>query len=516
MTVAARPHSLIAPDDEHNRVLVSHVHPPDWVSPTPASRYNLVVIGAGTAGLVSAVGAASLGAKVAIVERHLMGGDCLNFGCVPSKALLSTARAAAGVRNAGRFGVRTVGAPRVDFEAVMARMRRLRAGISVHDSALRLAGLGIDVFLGDACFVGADAVEVDGRRLAFARAIIATGSRAAVPPIPGLADSGYLTNETVFSLPSLPHRLIVIGAGPIGCELAQAFQQFGSAVTIVSLDERVLPSEDPDASVVVHQALARDGIRLALGARILRVERRPEFSRVAVVFERNGHTEEAVGDAVLVAVGRAPNVEGLDLTAAGIDADKSGVTVDDRLHTTNRRVFAAGDICSPYKFTHAADAMARVALQNALFFGRKKASQLVIPWCTYTAPEVAHVGLHENEAKRRGLDVLTLTVPLADVDRAVLEEDADGFARVHAERKSGRILGATLVAGHAGEMIGEMALAMTTGATLGTISRTIHPYPTQAEAWKKLGDAWNRTRLTPRVRALADTLFRLRDRKSVV
>lgn len=510
MNVTSLYEPLVLPDDEHNRVLVRHVRPPDWINPRPASRYNLVVLGAGTAGLVSAVGAASLGAKVAIVERYLMGGDCLNSGCVPSKALLSAARAVSAVRSAARFGVRTIGDPRVDFETVMARMRRLRAGISVHDSAARLAGLGIDVFLGNARFVGTDAVEVDGRRLAFSRAIIATGSRAVMPPIPGLADSGHLTNETVFSLTSLPHRLIVIGAGPIGCELAQAFQQFGSAVTIVSLDKRVLPRDDPDASAVVQQALGRDGIRLALGARVLRVDRRPERSQLAVLFERNGRTEEAVGDKVLLAVGRTPNVEGLDLTAAGIAADKSGVTVDDRLRTTNRRVFAAGDICSPYKFTHAADAMARVALQNALFFGRKKASQLVIPWCTYTAPEVAHVGLDEREARRRGLDVLTLTMPLAEVDRAVLEDDADGFARVHAERKSGRILGATLVAGHAGEMIGEMTLAMTTGATLGTLSRTIHPYPTQAEAWKKLGDAWNRTRLTPRVRALADRLFRLR------
>lgn len=510
MSIAALRHPLIAPDDEHNRVLVGHVHPPDWVNPKPASRYNLVVVGAGTAGLVSAIGAASLGAKVAIIERHLMGGDCLNFGCVPSKALLSAARTVAGVRNAGRFGVRTAGDPRVDFDAVMTRMRRLRAGISPHDSAARLAGLGIDVFLGEARLVGTDAVEVDGRRLAFSRAIIATGSRAAVPPIPGLADSGYLTNETAFSLTALPHRLIVIGAGPIGCELAQAFQQFGSAVAIVSLDERVLPREDPDASAVVHEALARDGIRLALGARIVRVDRRPELSQVTVVFEQHGRAEEVVGDKVLVAVGRTPNIEGLDVGAAGIDANASGVIVDDNLRTANRRVFAAGDVCSPYKFTHAADAMARVAVQNALFFGRKKANQLVIPWCTYTAPEVAHVGLYEDEAKRRGLEVLTVTVPFADVDRAVLDDDADGFARVHAERRSGRILGATLVAAHAGEMIGEMALAMTTGARLSTLSRTIHPYPTHAEAWKKIGDAWNRTRLTPHLRALSTTLLRLR------
>lgn len=510
MTLAALPYSRVMPDDEHNRVLVSHVRPSDWVSPRPARRYNLVVIGAGTAGLVSAVGAASLGAKVAIVERHLMGGDCLNYGCVPSKALLRAARAAAGVRSASRFGVEACGDGRVDFAAVMARMRRLRAALSHHDSAARLAGLGIDVFLGEARFAGTDVIDAGGRQLRFSRAIVATGARHAVPPIPGLRDAGYLTNETVFSLTERPRRLIVIGAGPIGCELGQAFRRFGSDVVIVSLDPRVLPREDPDASAVLHQALVRDGIQLALGARIVRVERRPESSHTVVVYERNGREEEAVGDDILVAVGRSPNVEGLDLAAAGIAADNAGITVDEHLRTTNRRVFAAGDICPRFKLTHAADAMARLALQNALFFGRKKVSRLVMPWCTYTAPEVAHVGMYGDEARQRGLDVLTLTLPLAEVDRAVLDDDTEGFARVHTERRSGRVLGATLVATDAGELIGEMAVAMTAGVTLGTLSRTIHAYPTQSEAWKKLGDAWNRTRVTPRVRALFDMLFRLR------
>jgi pyruvate/2-oxoglutarate dehydrogenase complex dihydrolipoamide dehydrogenase (E3) component len=507
MTVASPRQSLVLPDDEHNQQLVGHVHPGDWTNPDPAGRYNLVVIGAGTAGLVSAVGAAGLGAKVAIIERHLMGGDCLNYGCVPSKALIRAARAVADVRNASRFGARVEGDPDVDFGAVMARMRELRAGISHHDSVARLAGLGIDVFLGDATFVSPDAIEVDGKTLRFARAVVASGARAFVPPIPGLAEAGCVTNETVFSLTELPRRLVVVGAGPIGCELAQSFRRLGSEVVVVSLDPRILPREDPDASAIVQRTFEQEGIVLELGAGVTRVEQRD--GRKVVVFERDGREGEVVGDEVLVAIGRAANVDGLGLDAAGIAADRKGVTVDDHLRTTNRRVYAAGDVATPYKFTHSADAMARMVLQNAFFFGRKKVSELIIPWCTYTDPEVAHVGLYEDEARARGLDFVTLTVPMRDVDRAVLDGDTEGFARVLADKK-GRVLGATMVAGHAGEMIGEMALAMTAGATLGTVSGTIHPYPTQAEAWKKLGDAWNRTRLTPRVKSIFGMLFRWR------
>lgn len=489
--------SLILPDDAHNRALVDNVHPPSWENPTPSGRYNLVVIGAGTAGLVSAAGAAGLGAKVALVEKHLMGGDCLNFGCVPSKGLLRAARAVEAARESGSFGVHLNGL-RFDFGAAMERMRRLRAGISQNDSAHRLAKLGVDVYLGEARFVAADAVEVGGKRLAFSRAVIATGARPVGLPVPGLAEAGYLTNETVFSLTDLPRRLVVVGAGPIGCELAQAFRRFGSEVSMVSLDPRLLPREDDDASALLATRFEREGIRTALGARLRRVERRGDGK--AVAFDRGNGAEEVVADEILLAVGRAPNVEGLDLEAAGVGFDKTGVKVDDRLRTTNRRVFAAGDICSAYKFTHAADAMARAVLQNALFFGRKKASALVIPWCTYTDPEVAHVGLYEKEAQERGLEVATLTIPLREIDRAVLDGDEEGFARVHMERRSGRVLGATLVARHAGEMIGEMALAVTAGLSVSMLSRTIHPYPTQAEVWKRLGDAYVRSRLTPRLR----------------
>ena len=497
---------LILPDDAHNRELVANAHPSRWKSPEAGGRYNLVVVGAGTAGLVSALGAAGLGARVAIVERHLMGGDCLNFGCVPSKGILRAAHAAHDVRSAGSFGVEVNGEVRADFGAAMERMRRLRAGISRNDSAHRLKEHGVDVFLGDATFTGPDTLEVDGRRLHFRRAVIATGARAASLPIPGLAEAGYLTNETVFSLTELPRRLVVIGAGPIGCELTQAFRRFGAEVTIVSLDPRLLPREDPDAAAIMMRAFEREGVELALGAHLVRVER-DGLSKV-VIFDRGQGEERAAGDEILLAVGRTPNTEGLGLEAAGVAFGRAGVEVDDRLRTSNKRIYAAGDICSVYKFTHAADAMARIVLQNALFFGRKKASALHIPWATFTDPEVAHVGLYEHEAKERGFDVRTYTVELSEVDRALLDGDTEGFARVHVDGRSGRLLGATLVARHAGDMLGEPVLAMTEGLRIDALSRAIAPYPTQGEVWKRLGDAHQRTRLSPAVKSLFEWMFR--------
>ncbi len=496
---------LLLPDDDLNRALVSAVHPPDWVNPTPTGRYNLVVIGAGTAGLVSAAGAAGLGAKVALVERHLLGGDCLNYGCVPSKALLRSAHAAHDARTAPAYGVRVTGEVEPDFGAAMARLRRLRAGIAPHDSAARFSGLGIDVFLGDARFVAADAIDVGGQRLVFSRAILATGARAATLPVPGLQEAGPLTNETIFSLTERPPRLVVIGAGPIGCEMAQAFARLGSRVTIVSLDRQLLPREDADAGRLLTTVFERDGIGLRLGASVKSAARTGGGRQVTIV--RDGIEETIEADEILVAVGRAPNVEGLNLEAAGIAFTRAGVTVDDFLRTSNRRVYAAGDICTPFKFTHAADAMARLAIQNALFFGRKRVSSLVIPWATYTDPEIAHVGMNSADAERAGARVVTLQVDLTSVDRAVLDGAREGFARAHVDARTGRLLGATIVARHAGDLIGEMSLAMTAGLTLDVLSRTIHPYPSVGEVAKKLGDAWMRRKLTPRVKGLLSTVL---------
>ena len=480
--------ALIQPLDAHNQRLLSHVRPAEWRNPDPAPRYDLVVVGGGTAGLVCAAGAAGLGARVALAERGLLGGDCLNTGCVPSKALLRSARAVHEARGAEAVGVRTT--TEVDFAAVMARVRARRADIAVHDSAARLTSLGVDVFLGDASFTGPRTVTVGGRTLAFRRAVVATGARAAVPPVAGLAGVPYLTNETVFWLTEQPRDLLIIGAGPIGCELAQAFALLGTAVTLVDVAPRVLPLEDADAADIIARRLGQAGVRVLVGTGIREVARLGD--RVVARLDSG----EASADAVLVATGRVPNVEGLNLEAGGVRHGRNGVHVDDRLRTSNPRIYAAGDICSPLKFTHVADAMARIVIQNALFFGRRRASALVIPWCTYTFPEVAHVGLSAEDAAQQGRE--PITIPLSAVDRSVVDEDAEGFVRIHHDR--GRIVGATIVAPHAGELIGQVASVMRRGKALGDLSADIFPYPTAAEALRKAGDAYRRGSLTPGVR----------------
>lgn len=550
----------IQPWDLHNRKLVANVHPPGWTNPAPAPRYNLVVLGAGTAGLVAAVGAAGLGARVALIEKHFLGGDCLNVGCVPSKAIIRAARAVAAVREAADFGVKFQPLTRpsatlspsdgerdgvrgagvdVDFGKVMERMRRLRADISPHDSAARFRELGVDVFLGAGRFSGPDSVEVGGQTLRFAKAVIATGARAAAPPIPGLKGVPYLTNETLFSLTELPRRFGVIGAGPIGCEMAQSFGRFGSEVFLVEAEHGILPREDRDAAEIVRAAIESDGVKLLCCGKDLKVSRaglpllhpmeeragerrsfdettllpdpRPTRSSrgegnkgggVRLQVESHGQGYDVEVDQLLVAVGRAPNVEGLGLETADVDYDQKGVKVNDRLQTTNPRIYACGDICSPYQFTHAADFMARIVIQNALFKGRAEASALIIPWSTYTSPEIAHVGLYEKDAKAKGIEVDTFTQELSKVDRAILDGETAGFVRVHVRKGTDEIVGATVVAAHAGDLIGELTLAMKGGLGLKTIGATIHPYPTQAEAIRKAGDLYNRTRLTPFVKGL--------------
>jgi pyruvate/2-oxoglutarate dehydrogenase complex dihydrolipoamide dehydrogenase (E3) component len=487
----------VEPEDAHNRRLVSNVRPADWVNPDPAPSYNLVVIGAGTAGLVTAAAAAGLGAKVALIEKHLLGGDCLNTGCVPSKALIRSARAAADVRDAHRFGVTNSSTPEVDFSSVMKRMRQIRANISDHDSAGRFKELGVDVFLGEAHFEDKDTIVVEGTPLSFRKAVIATGARATHPPIPGLSDTGFLTSETVFSLTNLPETLAVIGAGPIGCELAQAFQRFGSKVSLLEAREQILSREDPQAASVVQEAFVRDGVDLVLGCKISGIEKRGE--KKLILFE-DGCSDLEVEE-ILVGAGRTPNVEGLHLESVGVDYDlRTGIHVNGKLQTTNPRVFAAGDVCFPHKFTHTADAMARIVIQNSLFLGRKKTRDLVIPWCTYTDPEIAHVGLYESDARDQGLDVRTFFQPFSDLDRAQTDGEEEGFLKVHVKAQSDQIIGATLVARNAGEIISEITLAMNLGAGLGKLSSVIHPYPTQAEAIRKAADAFNRTRLTPLVK----------------
>ncbi|MBK7595306.1 MAG: mercuric reductase [Gemmatimonadetes bacterium] len=498
--------SRAAAADDHDRRLRANVHPLDWINPTPKSKYDLVVVGAGTGGLVTAAGAAGLGASVALIEMHQMGGDCLNVGCVPSKGIIAAARAWHGARSAVAFGGPAVSGDG-NFGTAMERMRRLRADLSHVDSVPRFAGLGVDVFLGRGQFTAPDRVEVGGAMLRFKRAVIATGARASAPPIPGLAEAGYLTNETIFSLTELPPRLLVLGAGPIGCEMAQSFARFGSQVTVLDRAERILHRDDPDASAVVQRVMIHDGVAFEMGTTIDRVDR--QRGEVLVTYSRDGTTNTVRGDALLVAVGRAPNVEHVGLDLANVAYGPAGVTVDDRLRTTNRRVFAVGDVCSRLQFTHSADFQARLVIANALFFGRGRNSNLVIPWCTYTSPEVAHVGITPDQAAGEGVELDTVTVPFDDVDRAVLEGETEGFLRIHLQKGSDRILGVTIVDAHAGDLLGEAAVAVTRKLRLGTIGQVIYPYPTKAEAFRKASDQWRRGKLTPLVRRIFAKWFQL-------
>ncbi|MFZ7127522.1 MAG: mercuric reductase [Desulfobacterales bacterium] len=492
---------IVSPWDTYNRQLVSHVRPPDWENPKPAPRYNLVVVGAGTAGLVTAAGAAGLGARVALIERGLMGGDCLNVGCVPSKGVIAAARAASAVRRASAFGVKVPDGVRVDFGRAMERMRRLRASIAPNDAARRFRELGVDVFLGEGRFTGPHSIEVAGERLSFKKAVIATGARAAAPPIEGLKEVPYLTNETIFSLTELPGRLAVVGAGPIGCEMAQALARLGAEVLLLETLHGVLPREERDASGIVLKSMIEDGVRLLCCAKELKL-RKADGGRIGLTADSHGKRYDEVVDQILLAVGRAPNVENLGLETAQVAYSEKGVEVNDRLQTTNPDIYAAGDICSPYQFTHAADFMARTAIRNALFFGRARASALTIPWCTYTEPEIAHVGLYEQQAREQGIKVDTFTRELREVDRTVLEGDTEGLVRIHVRRGTDRIIGATIVASNAGDLISEITMAMTHGLGLKRIAETIHPYPTRAEAIRQVADAYNRTRLTPFTRKL--------------
>ena len=502
----------ISPMDEHNTRLVSNVRPPDWVNPQPGAPYNLVVIGAGSAGLISAAIAAGLGARVALVERHYLGGDCLNVGCVPSKGLIRASRMLAETRRAAKeLGLPLAEGAEPDFGAAMRRVRRVRAQISDEDAAARYRDeLGVEVFLGEARFGGPDSVLVDGQQLHFRKAVIATGARAAALPIQGLEEAGFLTNESVFNLTERPRRLGVIGAGPIGCELAQAFRRLGCEVTVLHADGHILPREDADAAEIVQHRFLAEGIRLLHDCRIEAVEKNGD-ERVVHFVAGDGRSDRVAVDQILLGVGRQPNVEGLDLEAVGVEYDATrGVHVDDYLRTTNRRIFAAGDICMNWKFTHAADAAAKIVVQNALFFPTKKLSSLVMPWCTYTDPEVAHVGLYPEQAREQSIEIDSYRVPLGDVNRAVTDGEEEGFVEIHTRQGKDQIVGATIVAAHAGELISEVTLAMVGKLGLGTLLDVIHPYPTQAEAIKRAAGLWRRASFTPTMKRLFAAWMRWR------
>ncbi len=453
------------------------VFPRDYRNPQPAPCYNLTVIGAGPAGLVTAIAATGLGAKVALVERHAMGGDCLNVGCIPSKTLLAGAAGGLSVADA------------------MARVKRVRAQIAQHDSVERFVKAGVDVFLGEATFERANEVRVGEAVLRARRIVIATGARAAIPPIPGLSELAPLTNETVFDLAGQPRRLAILGAGPIGCELAQAFVLLGTHVDLIEIEPQVLPREDADAARLIAGALARDGVGIHLGVRVACASRSPEGK--TLVLEDGTRIET---DEVLVAVGRLRNVEALHLENAGVRFDpKSGIEVDASLRTSQRNIFAVGDVCSPYQFTHVADAHARVVIRNALFHSRARVDRLVIPWCTFTRPELARAGATSRELERAGRAYDRYRIGFGELDRGRTDDATDGYAEVLTAKGTDRIIGTTIVGKDAGEQIAPVVLMMVRGIGLRELSALVVTYPTRSEYLRRLADAYSRTRLTPRV-----------------
>src|SRR5262245_26816059 len=467
----------IRPFDAPNRRTIAQGHPTDWRPPHPKDMYELLVVGGGPCGLTAAITAAKAGHTVALAERNLTGGTCVNFGCTPSKSLLRAARAVYQARDGEKFGYTLGAAPRVDFTAVMTRVREMRAFSSSFDAVGVAAGAGIDVFLGDARFVGRDTGEVDGRRLRFEKALIATGSGPAAPNIPGLAAARYLTNETVFELTELPRRLVCLGAGIVNCELAQAFRRLGSEVDLVGSAQRLLAAEAPEASEVVSKRLAAEGVRLHLGLRATSVD----GGQRQLTLSDGSHLAY---DMLLVAAGRKANVDGMGLEAAGVRFSPAGVEADDHLRTTNPAVYAAGDVAQPEQYTHAAIATAKLAVANALDKVGRRLSDLVIPHCTYTDPEVAQVGITPPAAKERGIAIDVHRLDLAKVERAVIDGEADGFAALYTH--NGVIIGATFVAAHAGESLPLLTLAVTQKMSPADLAAVIHCYPTQVEAIQRV------------------------------
>jgi pyruvate/2-oxoglutarate dehydrogenase complex dihydrolipoamide dehydrogenase (E3) component len=468
--------------------------------------YNVVVIGAGTAGLVTAAGTAGLGGRVALIERNKMGGDCLNFGCVPSKALISSARLIQQIRESEKWGLDRQ-SPQFAFEKIFERMRSRRAKIAPNDSQERFESLGVDVFRGEARFVSPHEVEVNGKKLRAKNFVIATGSRATIPEIEGIESVPYFTNETIFDeLKEKPESMIMLGGGPIGCELGQAFARLGVKIDIVQSGPQLLPPEDVDVAKFMQKRFAAEGINLRLNATANAVSMRD--GKIVLQF-REGDPISA--DAILIAVGRTPNLRALNLEAAEVDYDEDSVLANDYLQTSQPHIYVAGDITNRLKFTHTADFTARIVVRNILLpiqFLRQKVDWSVVPWCTYTDPEVAHVGLGEKESKQKNVDYDLFVVPLEDVDRAVVESEEMGFAKILVAKGSGKILGAIIVGPHAGDLLHEFVLAMNVKIGLGKISSMIHAYPTFAELARKAGDKYNKTRLIPGAKKIFSWLYR--------
>lgn len=477
------------PDDQAH--FLRRVRPADWKNPVPRNLYDLAVIGAGPAGLAAAESAARLGFAVALIERNRLGGNSLNVGSVPSKAIIHNARVYRMLRGAEEFGAPVPIDPALEFRKVMARMRQIQTRISEYHSAHELAALDVDIFFGAARFGSADRLFVDDTLMYFKKALIATGARPRVPDIPGLDLAGYRTSATIFEMAALPKRLAVIGGGPLGCEMAQAFCGLGSHVTIVQDDPKFLPREERDAAEILSRSMAYDGVEIRLNTKVIGVQREGAAKILQAV--NNDVESDIQADEILLSVGRVPNVEELNLEAAAIMFDtEKGIRVDDFLRSTNPNVYAAGDACLSLKFTNAAQASARMVVQNALMQGQQRQSSSVIPWCTYCEPEIAHIGLHVWEARQQSIPIRSFTVLMHDVDRAIVDGQDIGFVKIHLAEGSDRILGATIVASRASELINEMAVIMSAGIGMKALAEVVHTYPAQSEAIMLAARAWKR------------------------
>jgi pyruvate/2-oxoglutarate dehydrogenase complex dihydrolipoamide dehydrogenase (E3) component len=476
--------SRAKPDEE--QTFLSRVRPEDWENPEPRSGYDFAIVGAGPAGLAAAESAARLGFSVVLIERNRLGGNSLNVGSVPSKAIIRSARVYGTMRDAEEFGAPVPNEPALEFGKVMARMRRIRMRISEHHSVHGLAELGIDIFFGSARFD-----STDDTRLHFKKALIATGARPRAPDISGLDETGYRTSATIFGLTALPKRLAVIGGGPLGCELAQAFCRLGSHVTIVQNDAKFLPREERDAAEILSRSLARDGVEIRLNTTVVGARRDGGAKTLHIV--NSGNESEIQADEVLLSIGRVPNVEELGLESAGVDFDTDqGIRVDDFLCSTNPNVYAAGDVCLELRFTNAAQSSACMAVQNALMKMQQRKSGATVPWCTYCDPEIAHIGLHVWEARQQSIPIKSFTVMMHDVDRSITDGQNTGFVKIHTAEGSDRILGATIVASRASELINEMAVVMNAGIGMKALAAVVHTYPAQSEAIMLAAQAYKR------------------------
>jgi pyruvate/2-oxoglutarate dehydrogenase complex dihydrolipoamide dehydrogenase (E3) component len=477
--------------------------------------YNVVVIGAGTAGLVTAAGTAGLGGRAALVERNKMGGDCLNYGCVPSKALIASARLIDRIRHAARWGLNEQ-EPQFEFETVFESMRARRAKIAPHDSVERFESLGVDVFSGEASFVSPYEIVVGSQKLRAKNFVIATGTRAGIPPIEGLRDVPFFTNETIFDeLRKKPDSMIVLGGGPIGCELGQAMSRLGVKITIIEVLEQILPKEDRDVADWAEMLFEAEGIQVLRSVQATRVSMRDGKVQFELLGKLRGRSEselrQIIADSLLISAGRVPNTEKLNLEAAGVKFSPRGIEVNAYLQTSQPHIYAAGDVVGPFQFTHTADAQARVVIRNILMPSqllRQKMDYSAVPWCTYTDPEIARVGLNETEAKQKNISYDLISVQINELDRAVVEREEHGFIKVLTAKGTDKILGVTIVATHAGDLLHEFVLAMKHRIGISQLATTIHAYPTFAELARKVGDYYNKKRLTPFAKRVFNRLYR--------